>query len=387
MKLAHREGWKVVPAGAASWLEAGNLLKGTNLIVSTSRLNQTLNHEPADLVASAQAGVTLDDFNRALAEGGQWLPLDPPDDGRATMGGVVATGLSGLQKHGYGAPRNFVIGMKVVLADGTLIKAGGRVVKNVAGYDLCKLFTGSYGTLGLITELTFKLRPQPAKQATVLAAGSRDALFKAAESILNRGLFPVGLELVSKDMAQRISVEISDGSLLMLTRFAGIEKTVAYQVNKATTLLEGEAGITDVETEFADQSLWRKLTAAPIKADQELSWRGTVRPARLSEFVARVEDSCYDSFSSSLWQAGAADGRMRVIERLPRDPRESVDVVRSLRAMAESMGGSLVIENAHPEIKNEIDSWGTLGSSTDLMKRVKLQLDPQNILSPGRLDF
>ena len=96
-----------------------------------------------------------------LAGGGQCLPLDPPNDGRATLGGVVATGLGGPQRYGYGAPRNFVIGMQVVLADGRLLKAGGRVVKNVAGYDLCKLFTGSYGTLGLLTELTFKLRPCP----------------------------------------------------------------------------------------------------------------------------------------------------------------------------------------------------------------------------------
>src|SRR4030095_7430980 len=127
-----------------------------------------------DLMAVAEAGMRLAEFNQRLAESGQWLPLDPPDDGNATIGGVVATGLSGPQQFGYGRPRGMVVGMKVVLSDGSIIKVGGRVVKNVAGYDLSKLFTGSYGTLGVITQLNFKLRPLPECQATVIAAG--DAL-------------------------------------------------------------------------------------------------------------------------------------------------------------------------------------------------------------------
>ena len=123
------------------------------------------------------------------------MPLDPPDDGRATLGGVVATGIGGPQQFGYGRPRGSVIGMKVVLADGSMIKAGGRVVKNVAGYDLCKLFTGSYGTLGIITELNFKLRPRPAREATVIVpvrGGSR----AGARAILEARLFPVASEIV-----------------------------------------------------------------------------------------------------------------------------------------------------------------------------------------------
>jgi FAD/FMN-containing dehydrogenase len=143
LKLASSERWTIVPAGGMTWLQST-----ANLIVSTSRLNRIIEHEPADLIAVAQAGVRLTDFNAKLAENGQWLPLDPPDDGRATLGGVVATGIGGAQQFGYGRPRGSVIGMNVVLADGSMIKAGGRVVKNVAGYDLCKLFTGSYGSLG-----------------------------------------------------------------------------------------------------------------------------------------------------------------------------------------------------------------------------------------------
>ena len=237
MKLASSERWAVVPAGATTWLDAGLPLKQFNVIVSTRRLNQIVEHEPADLVGSAQAGVTLETFNKVLARGGQWLPLDPPDDGQATLGGIVSTGLAGAQKFGYGSPRNFVIGMRVVLPNGKIAKAGGRVVKNVAGYDLCKLFTGSYGTLCLIAELTFKLRPLPAAQVTVLAEGSFDAALKAAWSIHQAHLFPVAIELLSVEMAKKIGIGISTNNVLLLIRFAGIEKTVHYQVDRANQIL------------------------------------------------------------------------------------------------------------------------------------------------------
>jgi len=228
LKLASRDGWKVMPAGGGTWLRST-----ADLIVSTLRLNQIIEHEPADLIAIAQAGVTLTDFNAKLAENGQWLPLDPPDDGRATLGGVVATGIGGPQQLGYGRPRGSVIGMKVVLADGSMIKAGGRVVKNVAGYDLCKLFTGSYGSLGIITELNFKLRPRPAREATVIGRGT-------IQDILEARLFPVAAEIVDD---------------VLHVRFAGNEKGVAYQVEEARKLLK------DAEVVMDDGDLWKGIVS------------------------------------------------------------------------------------------------------------------------------
>jgi glycolate oxidase subunit GlcD len=226
LKLASSEHWTVAPAGGMMWFNSR-----ANLIISTLRLNQIIAHEPADLIAVAQSGVTLTDFNARLSENGQWLPLDPPDDGRATLGGVVATGVGGPQQFGYGRPRGSVIGMKVVLADGSMIKAGGRVVKNVAGYDLCKLFTGSYGSLGIITELNFKLRPRPAREATVIGRG-------AVEDILAARLFPVAAEIVSERL---------------FVRFAGNEKGVTYQIEQARKLLK------DAEIVMDDAELWKKI--------------------------------------------------------------------------------------------------------------------------------
>lgn len=384
MKLASREEWSIVPAGGSTFLNAGNLTNGVNLVVSTALLNRFLEHEPADLVANAQAGVTLKDFNKALAQGGQWLPLDPPDDGRATLGGVVATGLAGAQKCGYGMPRNFVIGMKVVLADGRLVKAGGKVVKNVAGYDLCKLFTGSYGTLGLITELTFKLRPRPAREVTVLAKGTLEAMLRVGQSVYESRQFPVAMELVSSALAHRIGVQTISEDVLLLTRFAGISKTVDSQVDKTIARIRGAAETRTLETESNDHDLWRRLASSAMSPGELLGWRVVIRPTRIGEFINLVARTYPDSFSKSLWHAGIADGRVRMMAPLGADMAEPLSRLAHLRGVAESLGGSLVIESSTDQIKLPLDSWGARGSSDKLMKRIKEKLDPHNLLSPGR---
>jgi glycolate oxidase subunit GlcD len=383
MKLISREGWSIVPAGGSTWLDAGNPLESVNVVINTARLNQFLDHEPADLVASAQAGVTLEKFNETLAAGGQWLPLDPPDDGRATLGGVVATGLSGPQRPGYRAPRNFVIGMKVVLADGKLVKAGGRVVKNVAGYDLCKLFTGSYGTLGLITELTFKLRPLPKKTWTVLVWGEVESLMTGARKVVSANLFPSAVELLSPAFAAE--AELSErNEALLLVRFAGSRAAVENQSLEAEGLLKtcGRWGGPLAKEDF---KLWSVVSGLPMTFDERCIWSATVPPSHLSRFLHSVEQANDNaSGASRMWQTSVADGRIRAIEEPNGDWDQVAQLLRRLRAEAEALGGSLVVENAHPEIKMRVDSWGTFGTRLGIMQRIKQQLDPQNLLSPGR---
>jgi glycolate oxidase subunit GlcD len=384
LKLASLEGWSVMPAGSETWLNVGNPIEQVNVVISTARLNQFLDHEPADLVARAQSGVTLHTFNKRLAAGGQWLPLDPPDNGQATIGGVVATGLAGAQKCGYGTPRNFVIGMKVVLANGKLLKAGGLVVKNVAGYDLCKLFTGSYGTLGLIAELTFKLRPRPAKEVTVLTSGPLNVMLEVAQSVYQARLFPVAVELVSSALARRMGVEIAAEDVLLLTRFAGIAKTVTFQVERAIACIRESGKIANVEMELDDGDLWRHLATSGAEIDETLTWRAVVPVTRVSEFIMSTSDAYQGLFSESVWQAGMADGRLRMMERsIGRTGKQEAELPL-LRSVAESFGGLLVIERSSNELKEQIGAWGSGGNVVPLMKRIKAQLDPQNLFSPGR---
>jgi glycolate oxidase subunit GlcD len=382
MELASSENMSVVPAGASTWIDVGNPLRRADLIVSTRRMNRLLQHEPADLVATAEAGLTLSAFQKQLGLAGQWLPLDPPDDGRATLGGVVATGLGGPHTFGFGPPRSFVIGMRVLLADGRSIKAGGKVVKNVAGYDLCKLFTGSYGTLGLITELTFKLRPSPAESRTVVAFGSLASLITAGRKAFGQ-LSPVAIELVSPRLAHQLQLAKQPDCALMM-RFMGSPRAVITQAAQALKLLRDDGNRGEIIDD--DGESWSRLSALPLESAEELSWRVTLRPTDLAAFlvsVAELEDD-EASHPGLRWHAGLGDGRLRAIARTPVYHREAVRALERLRAQVENLGGSLVVESGRDEIKDEFDAWGDFGSAAELMKRVKAQLDPRNSLSPGR---
>ncbi|MDQ2937794.1 MAG: FAD-binding oxidoreductase [Acidobacteriota bacterium] len=393
MKLASNEGWPVSPAGAMTWLDAGEPLRGVNIVVSTLRLSRIIEHEPADLVAIAEAGVALNNFNNALAKNGQWLPVDPPDDGRATIGGVVATGLAGAQQFGYGAPRRHVIGMKLVLADGSLIKAGGRVVKNVAGYDLCKLFTGSYGTLGVIVEVNFKLRPIPFETRSILATGKREDLLSGARQVIDSCLFPVAVELLSPRLAYEAGWSEGKDHLL-LVRFAGSLNAVDEQAKRAIEFLIDNDPRTNEQVAPDDATIWHSLAALPLRFREDLIWRVGLRPADVGPFLEKLDKARLNNNVGPMWQAGVGDGRIRLIDRLPENETTSGDIeklfidrVEMLRANAQSLGSALIIENAPPKVKNRVGSWGTSAPAEGLMKRIKQQLDPCDILSPGRFGF
>jgi FAD/FMN-containing dehydrogenase len=380
MKLAWSEDWTVMPAGGESWLGAGYPPGWPDLLVSTRRLNRIIEHEPADLVAVAEAGVKLSDFNLTLGRSGQWLPLDPPDDGHATIGGVVATGLGGAQQYAYGRPRGSVIGMRVVLADGRVIKAGGKVVKNVAGYDLCKLFTGSCGSLGIISEVNFKLRPRPSRETTVVALGEPALLISLAQSILDARLFPVATELVSSRMANLLGLVVDERSAALLLRFAGNEKGVEYQVKEALNYLGRDLGTKQTDVVVDDAHVWQTLAAVPLQTTEPLGCRASVQRAAVDQFFDAVRNIVGEDFASSLWQLGVADGRVRVLSDLGSSSAESIERVNELRGAARLAGGVLIVEKTDEEIEGQVDIWGETGSAKPLMDRIKSQLDPRRIL-------
>ena len=381
IQFAAREDLTVVPAGGRMLVDRGNLLERADLLLSTRNMNRLLKHEPADLVATAEAGMPLRDFQKHLAQAGQWLPIDPPDDGRITLGGAVATGSNGPQSPGFGLLRSFVIGMRVVFADGKQIKSGGNVVKNVAGYDLCKLFTGSFGTLGVVTQLTFKLRPLPAETRTIVATGAGDALLNAGRNIANN-LFPVAVEMISSRLAQELGIQ-SKADYALLVKFAGSSRAVVTQTAQALKALRDQGF--QCSTHDEDEPIWQRLAAAPLKAERDLSWLACLRSSDLQSFVNEVSALDEASHPELQWQAGLGDGRVRVLAKCPAYHQQTVRALERLRQKAENLGGSLVIERASADIKRELDSWGSFGSTGELMKRIKVRLDPTNLLSPGRL--
>jgi len=247
LAAASRAGKKVVVVGNGSKLGLGNPPERVDLVVRTRRLDRVLEHAAGDLVAKVEAGVHLADLQAALAPAGQWLALDPPEPG-ATVGGVVAANASGPRRLRYGTVRDLIIGITVVLADGTVAHAGGKVVKNVAGYDLSKLFCGSLGTLGLIAEATFRLHPRPEAAAVVTLQVERpEQLWEAVRRLLRSTLVPSAIELTWYERTGRLTVVIE-----------GIRPGVEAQAAAAARLL-GEVGEAEVLGPGGAEARWRWL--------------------------------------------------------------------------------------------------------------------------------
>ena len=312
-------------------------------------------HSPADLVATAPAGMTLREFNERLREANQWLPLDPPDSDTATLGAIVADARVGPLALGYGGPRNMVLGMRVRLPDGTLIKTGGRVVKNVAGYDLGKLFTGSGGALGQIEEITFKLRPLPATDATIAAYGPPETLWQLAREIYHNNLQPVALELFASTVAQ----PMAGAESVLLARFAGGRATVAWQTAQTVAQLRA------LEYEPFDQAIWRDLallSAAPLVCQAR-----TLPSEALPLVTAALRH-----FPNATWQIGCGDGRVSF--GLPEIACDDTNRAAFEALRAQTRGGSFVITRAPAAWRESYDLQGLDKGIARLMRRLEKQL-------------
>ncbi len=221
-RLAHDEGWKIRIEGRATWQPPD---APADLAVSTRALDDVVSVSPADLVATVQAGAPMDAVRRRLAEQGMWLALDPPGRVERSIGSVVATGTAGPLRHAFGPVRDHVLGCTAVTGDGRTVRAGGRVVKNVAGYDLTKLQVGGFGGFGIVTELHLRLRALPRADVTVLARGERDPLTAAARDLIEARLAPVALELLSPALA-------GESRWVLAARFMGVEAAVRGELRR-----------------------------------------------------------------------------------------------------------------------------------------------------------
>jgi glycolate oxidase FAD binding subunit len=366
--------------GGASKLGLGNPPERADLVVSTERLDQVLEHAAGDLVVRAQGGARLADLQAALAPAGQWLALDPPEPG-ATVGGVVAANASGPRRLRHGTVRDLIIGITVVLADGTVARAGGKVVKNVAGYDLAKLFCGSLGTLGLVAEAIFRLHPLPAAASVVtLEVDTPERAWAAVGSLLRSALEPSAVELAWPDRQL-------PGRLTVV--FEGIEPGVEAQAAAAVELL-GRVGPAAVAGPGETDAALAELGARPFeKAD--VGVKVTCPPAELAAVLTDLLDGplgwlgpvSAHAGTGVLWMASdAREGELQAAgDRLVPDLARSIAEARERLA---GRGGSLVLVKAPPELKRAADAWGPAGDALGLMRRVKERFDPDRRLSPGR---
>jgi glycolate oxidase FAD binding subunit len=376
LRAAADDGLAVAFRGGGSKLGLGNPPERVDLLVSTGGLDQVLEHAAGDLVVRVQAGVPLADLQDALAPAGQWLALDPPEP-RATVGGVVAANASGPRRLRYGTVRDLIIGITVVLADGTVAKAGGKVVKNVAGYDLAKLFCGSLGTLGMVVEAIFRLHPLPASAAVVTAeVDAPERAGEAVRQLARSQLEPSAIELTWSDWSL-------PGRLTVL--FEGIEPGVEAQAAAAAELLGplGEAAVAGPgETEAAVS----RLGALPFEKS-EVGIKVRYPPADLAGTLAELSADFPPVLCHRI-SAHAGTGVLWAGSDVPVDDDGNAQVVAGVigkaRERLAAHGGGLVVVQAPPALKRAVDVWGPAGDALGLMRRVKERFDPDRRLSPGR---
>jgi glycolate oxidase FAD binding subunit len=366
-----REG---VAAGLAAAAAAGSAVRfrggGTKLGwgVATDepqvelRLNQldrTLEHNAGDLTAIYEAGAPLERIQAELAEQGQMLALDPPlgagSDTGATIGGMIATADSGPLRHRYGAPRDLILGITVALSDGTVARAGGKVIKNVAGYDLAKLYTGSFGTLGAILAVSVRLHPLPTVTATALGACEDGELLSRSA----RALAGAPLELDSLDIAWRA------GRGGILARASGAE---AGRRSARAAAVMREAGLQHVEVAEDDEGLWARQRRGQ-RSSQRAVLRVAARPSELPLVLAAADQS-----------AATVVGRAALgVSYLELDPED----VAGLRT-ALPTGAVSVLLDAPAQLRRELDPWSTrAGPRLELMRRLKQRFDPAAVCNPG----
>jgi glycolate oxidase FAD binding subunit len=335
------------------WALAGD---APELELSTARLDRILEHNAGDLTAVLEAGVPLGRAQAAFAEAGQMLALDPPEEG-ATLGGIVAAGDSGPLRARYGGVRDLVVGMRVALSDGTVAKTGGKVIKNVAGYDLAKLFAGSFGTLGAILELSVRLHPLPPATATA-AGGSRDpaALARAARELAHAPLEQLGLD-----------VRWGGGDGAVLARFGG---TAAREQAEAAAHVLANAGV-DVQVVEDDDAIWRTQREGQRSAE-----RTVVRVSALQTDLPALF-AAVDRLGARL--VGRAALGLSWLRLEDRGPREAAAAVEDLRR-----DFTAVVLDAPAAVRERIDARGPLDpGAAALMRRVRERFDPAGVCNPG----
>ncbi len=378
MRAAAALGLAVIPRGAGTKLHWGYPPERADLVLDLTRLDQVVEHAAGDLVVTVQAGVRLEHLASVLAEAGQRLALDcaarPLPSGPATagtIGGVLAAGAAGPLRLRYGTPRDLLIGITIVRADGTIARSGGKVVKNVAGYDLGKLFAGSRGTLGLITQATFRLHPIPAAAAYVIVScDSAAACARLVSAALAAAVSPVAAELHLASLA---------GPCELAVALEGDHDGVAQRSGMLADLMAVQETSHVAAVASQPPAWWGSAGGAPQEGTliQVAFW-----PGKLGSVLTGIAAAAERAGLDPVLRGSAGSGVLHLSVPRSADPARVAGLVASLRAALHDRG-SAVVQHAPPPVRDLVDLFGPV-PSLNLMRAVKQQFDPDRVLSPGR---
>lgn len=380
LSLAAEKNLSVIPAGSGSKLGIGNIASKADLVLSTTHLNSVIEYEPADLTVTVEAGMRLADLQKELSVNRQFLPMNPPYADRCTIGGIVSSNSSGPLRMQYGTSRNLVLGMKVVLANGKIVKCGGKVVKNVAGYDLNRLYIGSYGTLGIITEVSLKLSPLPAQQSILTAE------FETIEEAVNAGINVVRSQILPSFVilwTKPIGKQFSSDTPTLLLSFGGDVETVTWQHNTTQSELQqnGALSVQIIDDQYLE-SINHEIQeySAVNKEHDTIVIRIQLKRTDLIDFIREGQNITSDL----MIQLGNGVLYMKIPVDREMDYKSLSDSLQQLRQKVMNVKGNLIIEKAPPDLKRLIDIWGQIGHTLNLMKKLKACYDNENTLNPGR---
>jgi glycolate oxidase FAD binding subunit len=356
-RLAHEEGWKIRVEGRGTWLASD---APADLAVSTRGLEQIVSVSPSDLVATVQAGTSLEALRRRLADYGMWLALDPPGRPERSIGSVIATASAGPLRQGFGPVRDHVLGCSVATGDGRLVNAGGRVVKNVAGYDLTKLHVGGFGGFGIIAEVHLRLRALPRADVTLIARGPRDSLTLAGRELIAAHLLPAALELLSPALA-------AEAEWVLAVRLVGTDAAVQADIRRLTSI--GELA-------------WLPLPADRTAAFWSAAARGTLggpitlRLGVLGDGVDEAVDLLAHDLDEGLVSAGAGQGMIRWTGDA------TVERIRALRRAAAAREIPLTLERAPWPVRRALGHFGAYREGVGaIVGRLRITFDPGQCLS------
>ncbi|MGQ4808981.1 putative FAD-linked oxidoreductase [Candidatus Entotheonellaceae bacterium PAL068K] len=401
MRLAAEHRATVFPRGGGSHMTLGHTPEQVDVVLSLRRLQQQLAHEPADMTTTVQAGMGLADLQQTLHAQRQLLALDPPAAATTTLGGIIATNMSGPRRLLYGSARDLVLGTAVITPDGKRTKAGGRVVKNVTGYDLNKLYIGSLGTLAVIVELTVKLHPLPPGELTIGLGFSEPAdMLPMLQTLLQLPLRLNSLELLNAAatawVRQTAELQMPDTAYVYMARVEGSQEVTRKQAQRLTEALHHlppTGTLTVHHWQDDEQSrLWRAVAAFPAAVHATgphgIVAKVSLRLSDLPTFCQAMQQAAAEVETSwpLLAHAGSGIAYLSIpgSDAASTQPAAILDHIRTLDTCVERLQARRVLERAPVEVKRHCQVWGAPGDDFALMHAIKAAFDPHNRLNPGR---
>ena len=374
------EGLAIYPQGGRTALDCGDLPARPGVAIETRGLARVIDYPAADMTITIEAGMTLAELQAILAESNQRLPLDPPAPDRATLGGIFATNASGPRRFGAARPRDLILGVGFVNGEGQLIKGGGRVVKNVAGYDFPRLLTGSFGTLGVIAQMTLKVRPRPEASAIAwVGLTDPDRLADALERLNTSDTRPMALDLFNEPGARLVGepLGLPSAPWVLAIGFEDNAASVAWQVDRLRTELADVASF-QVREGAESLPLWSALAEFQAAEPGPLTLVASLRPSGVVAFARAIDPG--------RWSLGAHAGNGIVRAHALGDPTEDDldSELRALRAQVARDRGTLMLSRCPTAWKARLKVWGDPRDDWPMAERIKRALDPAGVMNPGR---